>query len=79
MIDAWGMTGDIKQAYGWLAEQFGKRRLPLEVCTSQAGFYLGTRSENGEPFSRESHQYWARREEAERALKMRDWTQRPEP
>ena len=72
------MTEDVKRQYGWLALTFGKRLLPLEVCESAAGFYLGTRSENGEPFSQES-QYWSTREEADRALKRRDWAQKPEP
>jgi hypothetical protein len=53
--------------------------LPLEVCKSAAGFYLGTLDENGAPFSRESKQYWPTRREAERALTSRDWTQRPDP
>ena len=34
----------------WLAAKFGKRQLPLEVCKSAAGFYLGTTLE-GEPFT----------------------------
>jgi hypothetical protein len=73
------MPDDVKQQYGWLAQEFGKRQLPLEVCKSAAGFYLGTLGENGEPFSRESKEYWPTREKAERALTSRDWTQRPDP
>ena len=73
------MVDEVQQQFGWLAEHFGKRRLPLEVCASNAGFYLGTTEENGEPFSRESTQYWARREDAERALTKQDWKQRLKP
>jgi hypothetical protein len=73
------MTGDTRQQYGWLATEFGKRWLPLEVCESKAGFYLGTK-EKGEPFSRESVEYWRTREEAGQALlSRREWTQRPAP
>lgn len=72
------MAKDVQRQYGWLAETFGKRQLPVEVCASEAGFYLGTRDGNGEPFSRESV-YWVTREEAERALRTGNWTQRPTP
>jgi hypothetical protein len=69
------MTDDIKRGYGLLAAAFGKRQLPLEVCRSAAGFYLGTR-EDGVPFSRESEEYWRSRKAADRALRIGDWTQR---
>jgi hypothetical protein len=72
------MTDDVKQGYGLLAAEFGGRRLALQVCRSAAGFYLGTLRENGEPFSRESKEYWPTRQEAERALTSRAWTQRAE-
>jgi hypothetical protein len=73
-----GMDKNVHRQYGRLAETFGKRQLPVDVCVSEAGFYLGTRDENGEPFSRESD-YWATREEAERALVTGNWMQRPAP
>jgi hypothetical protein len=72
------MPDDVKQQYGWLAAEFGKRQLPLQVCRSANGFYLGTREEDGTPFSRESKEYWPARQEAERALMSRDWTQHPD-
>jgi len=72
------MTGDTEELYGRLAATFGKRRLPLAICESRAGFYLGTKDEDGLPFSRES-QYWATRNEAERALMKRKWVQRLQP
>jgi hypothetical protein len=71
------MTDGVKQHYGRLAAEFGKRVLPLQVCRSAAGFYVGTR-EGGAPFSRESEEYWRSRTEAERALMSGDWTQRLE-
>jgi hypothetical protein len=73
------MTGDTREQYGWLAEEFGKRRLPLQVCKSVAGFYLGTMDE-GVPYSRESVEYWRTREEANAALlSPSKWTQKPAP
>ena len=42
-----------RRQYGWLAAEFGKRLLPLQVCQNAAGFYLGTKEKN-QPFSRES-------------------------
>ena len=62
--------------HAWLASKFGKRELPLEVCKSAAGFYLGTTLE-GQPFTRESAQYWPKREQAADALHSpTKWTQR---
>jgi hypothetical protein len=72
------MTGDTEELYGRLAATFGKRRLPLAIYESRAGFYLGTRDDDGLPFSRES-QYSKTRKEAERALMKRDWVQRLKP
>jgi hypothetical protein len=51
----------------------------LEVCESAAGYYLGTRNEDGEPLSRQSVEYWHKRETAEAALLNGSWTQRPNP
>ncbi|WP_353618367.1 hypothetical protein [Paracidovorax avenae] len=63
-----------QQQFGLMAEQYGER-FPLEVCRSQAGFYLGTYSDSG-PFTRESVEYWRKREQAEKALATGNWTQR---
>jgi hypothetical protein len=70
------MTDDVEKQYGWAAAEFAGRRLPLQVCESAEGFYLGTREENGEPFTRESKEYWPTRQEANYALTSGDWTQR---
>ena len=59
--------------YGKLARAEGKL-LPLEVCYSAAGFYLGTYC-NEQPFSRES-EYFPSRDTATRALQSGEWTQR---
>ncbi len=73
------MSENTGRQYGWLAAELGKRRLPLQVCQSAAGFYLGTKEEN-QPFSRESVEYWRTREEANEALlSQRKWTQRRAP
>ncbi|MDX2265897.1 MAG: hypothetical protein NW215_13130 [Hyphomicrobiales bacterium] len=67
---------------GELARTFGGMTLPLEVLQSPAGYYLGTRDEDGMPYSRESIEYWRTREQAEAALvdpSRSLWTQKPNP
>ena len=53
--------------------------LPLQVCESAAGFYIGALTTDGEPVSRESREYFPTRQLAEKALKSGNWTQRAEP
>jgi hypothetical protein len=62
---------------GFLARTYGGEDLPLEVCESAAGYYIGTK-QDGEPFTRESAEYWPTRTEAEAALRRGRpaWTQR---
>lgn len=49
----------------------------LTVCRSAAGYYLGTLTPEGLPNSRESTEYWARKEDAEAALAgQKPWTPR---
>ena len=60
--------------YGKLALEAGYK-LPLKVCKSGAGFYIGTWDCEG-PCSRESELYYRTREEAEDALQTGNWTQR---
>lgn len=67
-----------RQQFGMLALLCG-HRLPLQVCQSRAGFYLGTLTEEGLPNSRESVEYWPQREMAEKALTARRFTQRLDP
>ena len=64
----------LRREYGLIAGRFGER-LPLEVLVGDEGFYLGTR-EDGLPFSRESAEYFATHELAQRALATGRWTQR---
>lgn len=71
-----------KEESGLLAKTFGGQDLPLQVCKAASGiFYLGTLTPDGLPYSRESVEYWSKREEAERALKAGHsaWTQRSSP
>ena len=60
---------------GTLVEAAG-RCFPLQVCKSHAGYYIGTYNDDGEPFTRESEEYWRKPDQAERALNGRLWTQR---
>jgi hypothetical protein len=65
-----------KSSNGVLAEAYGDRAR-LQVCTSDAGHYLGTKGSRGDPNSRESTQYWPKRWQARAALQgRRRWTQR---
>lgn len=69
---------DAAEQFGLLALSIGQR-LPLQVCRSQAGFYLGTLDAEGLPVSRESVQYWRKAELASQAMQRGLWTQRLEP
>ena len=60
--------------YGKLALEAGYK-LPIKVCESGAGFYLGTWGCEG-PCTRESVEYFKSEKEAETALKTGHWTQR---
>lgn len=67
----------IKEKYGYLAKSAGAE-LPLTVFFSQAGFYIGT-SQDGMPYSRESIEYWRRKEQAKAALETGCWSQKMWP
>jgi hypothetical protein len=75
----------MKSIYGFgkLAEEHCNERLPLQICKSQAGFYIGTMSDEAEdgfgPCSRESHEYFATSEQAQSALEKGNWSQRDTP
>lgn len=66
----------LRPQYGKLAQQYGDTKLPLKVCQSAAGYYLGT-EEDGMPFTRESAEYWRTKGEAEAKKLSGNWTQRP--
>ncbi len=63
---------------GFLARQCG-RELELTVCYSARGFYIGTRDDDGSPFSRESIEYWDDRDSALAHLRSGAWTQKTTP
>lgn len=69
------MPSDPSPQFGLLAEVTGQR-LVLQVMKSAAGFYLGTRDQEGQPYTRESVQYWPKRDGADAALRSGHWTQR---
>lgn len=64
--------------YGILAKEYCNVKLPLQVLSSGAGFYIGTLDDEG-PVSRESLEYWATREAAQASLASGEWNQRDEP
>lgn len=65
--------------YGFLAAEYGEVFLPLQVCKSGAGYYIGTLGEFGEPYSRESDCYWSTNAECAEALRTGNWPQKPHP
>ena len=67
--------GDSRRACGALAKRLSNLELPLDVCHSASGYYIGTYCD-AQPYTRESEQFWARRELAVHAMKTGDWTQR---
>lgn len=69
------MTIATHTSNGKLAAYCG-RSLPIQVLKSAGGFYLGTFVEDEGPFTRESIEYWPKREHAEDALKHGTWTQK---
>lgn len=71
------MTTDIART-GQLAFLYCKKRLPLQVLQTRAGFYIGTFDEDG-PCSRESLEYFPSSTAAETALRDSSWTQREHP
>jgi hypothetical protein len=68
----------IEIQYGFLAKEFGGETLPLEILDCRVGYYIGT-CQNGQPYSRESVEYYRTREKAAEALTRRNWTQRLAP
>lgn len=66
-------------ALGKIAHKFGGLSLPLTVLRTSAGFYLGTKTSDGHPFTRESAEYWRTGKEAQAALANGTWTQRLAP
>lgn len=71
-------TPFINDSIGYLAMKYGGLNLPIQVCESGAGFYIGTKNDSS-PFSRESVEYFGSEDEAVKAIKCGSWTQRQEP
>lgn len=59
---------------GKLALEHCKKRLPVQVMRSAAGYYIGTCDDDG-PVSRESSEYWRKQADADSALQKGSWTQ----
>jgi hypothetical protein len=72
------MSEGTQEQFGKVAAQYGQR-LPLQVCRSRAGFYVGTKDAQGRYFSRESVESWPKREWAEKAIWNEWFTQKPTP
>lgn len=66
------------QLYGVLALDYGYK-YELTILKSAAGFYIGTKDNEGMPFSRESVEYFKTEEEALQALSLESWTQKECP
>ena len=49
-------------------EEFDPAELPVKVCMSAAGYYIGQLEPCGAPYSRLSDGYYRTRDEAEKAL-----------
>ena len=71
-------TGDVAVACGKVARHLSDLELPLDICYCARGFYIGTFCD-AQPYTRESEEYWPRREMAAEALKTGAWTQRTAP
>jgi hypothetical protein len=80
LVEGVAMTtaNDLGTMPGKLAEAAGKC-FPLQVLKSRAGYYIGTRDDDGSPYSRESVEYWEKLSDAEAALVDGRWTQKREP
>jgi len=71
-------SGEATRACGVLAKRLSNLELPLDVCYCARGFYIGTYCD-AQPYTRESDEYWPRRELAAHAMRNHDWTQRVAP
>lgn len=65
--------------FGLLAAEYCGMYLPLMVCRSSAGYYIGTMSNELGPVSRESVEYYPTWKEANNALRDNTFTQRYHP
>jgi len=63
-------------SFGALAFRMDGARRDVEVLHGPRGYYLGTTTVDGKPFSRESAESWRSEEDALKALQQGEWTQR---
>lgn len=61
---------------GLMASIHGNKQLPLRIMHSHAGYYIGTADVDGAPYTRESEEYFRKKEDAEEAFASGRWTQR---
>lgn len=74
----WGTRKIPARKYGKLAAQYCNKQLPVQVCESASGYYIGT-LDAGMPCSRESNEYFRKVHDAEEALLNGTWTQKEYP
>ncbi|ANS05319.1 hypothetical protein [uncultured Mediterranean phage] len=53
--------------------------LPVQVCRSAAGYYIGQMSKDGSPYSRLSDCYYRTHERADEALTFNTWIRKETP
>lgn len=59
---------------------YGNTRIPLEICRSNAGYYIGRMdTEDGTPYARDSEEYFRTFEAAEAAINEGLFTLRRHP
>ncbi len=68
-------SGEAARTCGVLAKKLSNLELPLDICYNTRGFYIGTYCD-GLPYTRESEEFWPRRELVAEAMQTGDWTQR---
>lgn len=64
---------------GKIAKEILNLDLELQILKSNAGYYIGTASEELGPVSRESVEYYKKFSDAEKAFSLNEWTQKQEP
>lgn len=64
---------------GKIAKEILNLDLELQILKSNAGYYIGTASEELGPVSRESVEYYKKISDAEKAFYLNEWTQKQEP
>lgn len=62
--------------FGMIAMSIGQMCLPVTPLYSEKGFYIGTKNQSGEPYTRESVEYYQTQLLAIKALSENTWTQR---